>query len=163
DSHFSYALGNGLSNHTVMRHWAGADDRSGEQRRSPLRSGWCRVPLGAVRFDRYAVAVDVPRESFCELAGVEPELREAVFVGPELVLRMGIHVRSDRVARAGVELLAARGVQIVDSPEGIVDEVGVLHVDDRVLWVCGPERVDALDRFLEHGGPVFGGVGRVIG
>ena len=40
--------------------------------------------------------------------------------------------------------------------ERIVHEVGVLHVDDRVLGMCGSERFDPRHRLLEHRGPVLG-------
>ncbi len=88
--------------------------------------------------------------------------RKVVPVCAELALRVGVPIRSDRVTGASVELGAARGVEILDRADRILHEIGVLHIDDRMLRMCSPERVDALHRLLEHGGPVLGDVRRVI-
>ena len=85
----------------------------------------------------------------------------------EAVLRVRGDVRRHRV-RAGrrVEARAAvvkEPVDRVDRADRIAHEVGVLHVDDRMLGVRGAERVDAPHRLLEHRHPVLGDVGAVVG
>ena len=72
------------------------------------------------------MAVDVPGEALCQLAGVEPELRQVVSVGAELGLRVGVHIRSDPVPSASIELLA-RGASAGEPTQLSLIEVGDLE------------------------------------